>query len=158
MTDFFGISLDELFDLIKKTPNENLYNSLNIMKFPYLKFKASAGVGNFYDIGSEDESFDTLLVETHQIPFGATYAISVDGDSMIPYLNHGDIVFVNATQKPLIGEVGLFFHHNDLIIKEVGEDRLISTNPDYDDITINEDDYCFTRGTIIGTLQQHLVI
>lgn len=158
ITDFFGIFLDELFDLIKLIPNRQLYENFNIIKFPHLKFKASAGSGNFYDDNSNDEYFDFNLIETHQIPFGATYTISVDGESMNPHLKNGDIVFINATKKPLVGEIGLFFHQHDLLIKEVGIDKLISTNPDYKDIIIDEDDYCFIRGTVVGILKQQIDI
>lgn len=61
----------------------------------------------------------------------ADYAIGVWGDSMNPTYCDGDIVYVRKDVRPGIGEIGIFQKDNEIYIKEVGKNCLISHNPEY---------------------------
>ena len=62
----------------------------------------------------------------------ADYTIGVNGDSMEPLYSDGDIVFVEHTTSLHTGDIGIFQKDNNIYIKQVGENRLVSLNPNYD--------------------------
>lgn len=116
------------------------------------RMKASAGYG--YDLDNKDEWRDIKIYdcpEAHE----ADFAVEVDGDSMtVPddpensYVD-GEIVFIKQAEEIPLGEVGLFLHDGKGYIKEAGKNRLISWNPDYDDISGESK----VIGIVIGTME-----
>ena len=66
----------------------------------------------------------------------ADYTIGVNGDSMEPLYSDGDVVFVKHATHLHIGDIGIFQKDNNIYIKQVGENCLVSLNPDYDPIKI----------------------
>ena len=71
---------------------------------------------------------------------------------MEPKFNDGDLVLVRTQPAIDIGEIGIFIVNGDSFIKKQGEDRLISLNPDYDDIIINEWDEVYCKGKVLDKL------
>lgn len=53
-----------------------------------------------------------------------------------------------------IGEIGVFIIDGDGYIKKRGKDRLISINPEYDDIYFKEGQDIRCKGLVIGTLEE----
>ena len=51
-----------------------------------------------------------------------------------------------------VGEIGIFIVNGNGFIKKQGEDRLISLNPDYDDVEISEWDEVYCKGKVLGKL------
>ena len=87
---------------------------------------ASAGLGDF----SNDDSFEVVdLVK--RPPAGASFLVTVNGDSMEPTYHDGQWVFIRAQETLQYGEIGLFAIGADLFIKEYGVNGLISHNPAY---------------------------
>lgn len=87
---------------------------------------ASAGLGDFND----DTSYDVVdLVK--RPPAGASFLVTVHGDSMEPTYRDGQWVFIRAQETLQHGDVGLFAIGADLYIKEYGIDGLVSHNPAY---------------------------
>ena len=87
---------------------------------------ASAGLGDFAD----DDSFEIIdLVK--RPPAGASFLVTVNGDSMEPTYHDGQWVFIRAQETLQYGEIGLFAIGADLYIKEYGVNGLISHNPAY---------------------------
>lgn len=107
---------------------------------PLFYLPASAGTGAFLD----SDDYELHRFPARKVPRGATFALRVRGDSMNPIFLDGDIVFVK--QQPTLedGQIGIFILNGEGFIKKfhTGEDgyTLISKNPEYDDIFINEND------------------
>lgn len=109
--------------------------------YTYMHKLASAGIG-FY--------FDDIPTETIEAPYvdGADFIIGVNGDSMKPTYCDGDMVYVRKQQIVSTGEIGIFMFNNQCLIKEAGEEGLISHNPEYKFIPGSENIICI--GKVLG--------
>lgn len=66
--------------------------------------------------------FDYVDV-TGEVPYGAEFAVKIQGDSMEPYIRDGSIVYVN--RDPLMnGDVGIFCVDGDMLCKQYVRDQL----------------------------------
>lgn len=101
-----------------------------IINLPKSVLKASAGSGNWLD---EQQLESVSVVDTPQTK-KANLIIEVDGDSMEPLYKNGDNVLVNTRAEVAVGDVGIFIVDGNGYIKKLGDNRLISLNPKYDDI------------------------
>ena len=70
--------------------------------------------------------------------------------AMEPDFYDGDILLVEPATDLRIGEVGIFYVDGNSYVKEFGHDELISANPAYAPIPLNEDSRCM--GRVIGKL------
>ena len=73
---------------------------------------------------------------------------------MMPHFKDGDVVLVRSQPYVNVGEIGIFVIDGNGYIKERGDDRLISINPEYDDIYFEEDQDIRCKGLVIGTLEE----
>ena len=103
---------------------------LSVIHFPKSILKASAGSGNWLD---EQQLESVSVLDTPQSR-KANLVIEVDGDSMSPTYENGDNVLVNTKSDVAVGDIGIFIIDGSGYIKKLGTDRLISVNPEYDDI------------------------
>ncbi len=69
-------------------------------------FITPAAAGKPYPL--EDEVIEMIRVPQTGIESKADFAVSISGDSMIPYINDGEIVFVQHTAELQNGEIGIF--------------------------------------------------
>ena len=120
----------------------------NMVSMPIYDLGASAGTGvlldsNYYEVAAMPDTPKTRK---------ANFAVWVNGHSMEPEFNDGDLVLVRTQPAVDIGEIGIFIVNGDSFIKKQGEDRLISLNPDYDDIIINEWDEVYCKGKVLDKL------
>jgi len=103
---------------------------------------ASAGTGQIiFDMPP------TKRIEIPDIPKykKADYAIGVNGRSMEPVYYDGDMLLVEMTESIEIGEIGIFSVDNECYVKQLGENELISLNPDYGNVPLNETAHCMGR-------------
>lgn len=120
----------------------------NMVSMPIYDLGASAGTGvlldsNYYEVAAMP---DTPMTRK------ANFAIWVNGHSMEPKFNDGDLVLVRTQPTVDVGEIGIFIVNGNGFIKKQGEDRLISLNPDYDDVEISEWDEVYCKGKVLGKL------
>lgn len=115
-------------------------------ELPMSEYAASAGTGNWLD----EEYTTRIKVKTTEAARRANVVIKVSGDSMEPLYTDGDKVLVKIQPDVEPGEIGIFIVENEGYIKKKGDHELISINPEYDNIPINEyTDYrCF--GKVLG--------
>ena len=106
---------------------------------------AAAGTGNYLD----NDSFIEIYVD-ETVPKSADFAVKVSGDSMIPRFVDGQTVFIKKQETLEINEIGVFALNNDSFIKKLGERTLISLNPEYPPIPINENDSLYVFGKVVG--------
>ncbi len=117
-----------------------------IIHLPKSVLKASAGSGNWLD---EQQLESVSVVDTPQAR-KANLVLEVDGDSMSPMYENGDNVFVKTQTDIEIGDIGIFIVDGSGYIKKLGTDRLISVNPEYDDIFPTEYSDFRCVGKVLG--------
>lgn len=141
-------AVDKILDVEYNRCANNETSETNIIELPFSLLKASAGTGEWLD----EEQLDKISVTDTPMARKADIVIEVDGDSMIPVFNNGDKVLVRLQPAVEIGEIGIFIIDNMGYIKKYANDRLVSLNPNYDDIYPNE--YTFTKciGKVIGKI------
>ncbi len=107
---------------------------------------ASAGSGVQLDEGFTEP----MQIKPTAIAQRANYAVRVFGNSMEDTYYDGDIVLVEICPDVAIGEIGIFIVNDQGYIKQRGEDRLISLNPEAPDVDIHEGDVVYCRGRVLG--------
>ncbi len=113
-------------------------------------YQVSAGAG--FELGEGDEWYEIEVPDTSKAR-KADFALQIKGNSMEPIYFNGDIVLVKEQPYVNIGEIGIFIIDGNGYIKKRGNDRLISINPEYDDIYFREGQDIRCKGLVIGTLE-----
>ena len=111
---------------------------------------ASAGNGIFI-LGNEAAS--KIAVPEQEWDKRADYVIQVNGDSMLPDYKDGDNVMVSQHIELKHGDVGIFVVNGNAFIKEYGKTELISRNPEFPNIQVNESDNIVCLGKVVGKLE-----
>lgn len=122
---------------------------INFIQIRHSLNKVSAGTG--FELFGEGDVWDEISVpDTYEAEI-CDYALTVEGDSMLPLYEDKDIVLVKAQDNILVGQIGIFIVDNELAyIKKLGNDRLISLNDDYDDIYFSETVQPVCKGLVLG--------
>lgn len=98
----------------------------------------SAGAGEYL----QDEHVEYIEVFADSVPDDADYCLKVNGDSMSPMFESGDIIFVHKQQEPSDGAIMIVDVDGEAYVKKVRVDnnqlRLVSLNPAYDDIIVDK--------------------
>lgn len=99
-----------------------------------------------------DSSYTTKLeIPTQRVPDNAHYCVRVNGNSMEPAYRDGDIVFVQRLDGAVReGEIGVFALNGEGFLKRLGRGELLSLNPDYPPIPIQEYDDLRCQGRVLG--------
>lgn len=121
-------------------------DDVKVIHLPKSVLKASAGSGNWLD---EQQLESVSVLDTPQSR-KANLVIEVDGDSMSPMYENGDNVLVNTKSDVAVGDIGIFIVDGNGYIKKLGTDRLISVNPEYDDIFPEEYSDFRCVGKVLG--------
>ncbi len=116
----------------------------------FATLKASAGTGEQL---IDDPEQDFIEVVKNDTTLQAKFAIQIHGDSMEPEYSDGDIVLVKTQPQINVGQIGIFTVNDMGYIKKLGTDRLVSINPEYDDIYFKEGQDIRCKGLVIGTLE-----
>lgn len=117
----------------------------------FATLKASAGTGEQL---IDDPERDVIEVVKNEITMQAKFAIQIHGDSMEPEYSDGEIFLVKTQPQINVGQIGIFTVNDMGYIKKLGTDRLISVNPEYDDIYFEEEQEIRCKGLVIGTLEE----
>ena len=123
-----------------------------LLLLPRSEQPASAGTGMF--LGPED--FETIYVRDNPLIRRASFGVPVSGDSMEPDYHDGDTLLVEAASDIRVGEVGVFTLDGQGYVKERGKDTLISLNPEYAPIPMDESVRC--NGRVIGILDPEWIV
>ncbi len=137
--------VDSVLDIESKRCENALQGS--VITFRRLsQSKASAGCG--FDLNDPDQWKSIKVVDTPEAR-QADFAVEVEGASMEPDYHDGDIVYISLAAEVPVGQVGLFIQNGKGYIKEAGKGRIVSRNPDYNDI-FPEDGDIECKGRVIG--------
>lgn len=137
--------VSELADLKEKIPNILLEAPTNHTPVRYISYHqrtASAGNGQ---IVFEDMPVDRIEIPDIPKYKRVSYAIGVNGQSMEPLYNDGDILLIEPTCQIEAGEIGIFIVDGEAFVKKLGEGELISLNKGYPNITLTEYSNCMGR-------------
>ena len=116
----------------------------------YSTLKVSAGTGEPL---IDDTYHDFLKVKRSDLTDEANFAVQISGNSMLPRFKDKEWVLVRSQPDVEIGEIGIFIIDGNGYIKERAADRLVSINPEYDDIFFKENQDIKCKGLVIGTLE-----
>lgn len=116
----------------------------------YSTLRVSAGTGEPL---IDDTYPEFIEIKRSKLTEEANFAVKINGNSMLPHYKNNDIVLVRSQPEVAVGEIGIFTIDGEGYIKERGENRLISLNPEYDDIYFKEGQDIRCKGLIIGTLE-----
>ncbi len=117
---------------------------------PLFDLPVSAGPGEFLD----GDSFDNIRIGVNSVTATATYAVRVNGDSMMPKYKSGDIIIVEETNSVEYGELGIFILDGDGYFKKFAGDRLQSLNPEYGDILLDQFDSVICCGRVLSKVKK----
>lgn len=145
------------FTLNKETERIEKYGKLGEASRPVTAFpmrlisyyfkNASAGTGQLVIDNLPDKDIEIPDKPEYR---NVSYAIGVNGSSMEPAFQDGDILLVEATQEIEVGDIGIFQINDECFVKKLGEKELISLNKDYKNIPLDET--AATLGKVIGKL------
>lgn len=120
----------------------------NVIPLMHFLTPVSAGSGVLF--GSDD--FENLEVVSNSYTRSADFCLTVEGCSMEPKYMDGDIILVKEQADVDFGEIGVFLLDGRGYVKQKGEDRLISLNPDLPDVYPEEYGDLRCAGKVVGTL------
>ena len=92
-------------------------NAVEYREALFSRLRPSAGPGNFLD----EENFEKRLFPADSIPPGADFAFQVDGNSMEPVYQDGQLLWVQLCSGLRVGEVGLMCYDGLSYVKVYGE-------------------------------------
>lgn len=142
MVDF---TLNEEYDRCTSEPEKETPT----ISIRHSTYKVSAGKG--FDLDDRDSWEEIEIPDTPEAR-KADFAVTIKGDSMEPIYSDGQIVLVREQPAVDIGETGVYIVNGGGFIKINGGNRLISINPEYDDISFNESDSVYCAGKVIGVV------
>ena len=114
----------------------------------------AAGIGDPTEFGEESEP---IFVYASNDADRADYVFIVNGDSMTPDYNDGDMVFVQGLpigSRLRYGEIGAFIVGNELYIKEYEKDGLHSLNPSYPVLRFCEEESVYLIGRVLSVMDK----
>ena len=138
-------TLNHLYDIEKRMETAKEFTTPTI-PVKHSIFKVSAGMGEWL----ADEEWDRITILDTPQARKATFALTIEGDSMMPDFEDGDIVLVKQQDAVDIGQICIYTVDGKGYIKKFGGDRLISLNDDYDDIIFKDYQNIHCQGLVIG--------
>ncbi len=112
---------------------------------------AAAGSGTYLG----PEAFRIIYVRADTLAAQAAFAVPVSGDSMEPQFQDGDILLVDKAPAE-VGEIGVFTLQGNGYVKQLGDGELISLNPRYEPIPMDDSVIC--NGKVIGKLNPEWIV
>lgn len=115
----------------------------------------SAGEGAILDTMTD---FDVVNVVSNIYTRRAAYLLTVRGESMSPRFHDNDVIMVEEADDIELGEIGIWNLNGRSFVKQKGHDRLISLNPEYRDVYMEEFDQCYCQGRVVGVLDPEWIV
>lgn len=137
----------------KTEPAEESRPSLSLHR-PYSAVAAAEGSGAFL----LDDGYDEITVELNRYTQQADVILKVVGRSMEPAISNGDCVLVRRQPSVNIGEIGVFIIDGQGYLKESAPDKLLSLNPEVNDVTFGDQQIVECYGKFISVLDPDWII
>ena len=128
-----------------------------LIRLQFFEKPLAAGIGDPTEFeGLSDEIY---LYESDEYR-RADYVFRVNGDSMEPRFENGDLVLVERVPNGLKlrdGEIGAFIVGNEMYIKEYRSDGLYSLNKNYDRLRFDEEQAVYLIGRVLTVLDPEAI-
>lgn len=131
---------------------EEIAREPQVLYLPEPLQKASAGRGALAD----DDSAEQIKVLHNSHTIKADYIMTVSGDSMEPEIADGERLLIREQPAVEDGELGIFLRGGERYVKRLLGGALVSANPAYPDIPLDEDSRCI--GKVISVLDPSWVL
>ncbi len=140
-----NIEYTRALEIQKQTSHKEITAESPVLFYPVPEYSepVSAGTGRPIDLAYPE---NIMLIK--EPPRGTSFIAHVNGDSMDPTFQDGDMVFVHAQNEIKQGQIGIFFMDGQEFIKELGDGELISHNSKYESIELDESIRC--QGLVLG--------
>ncbi|EME3493568.1 helix-turn-helix domain-containing protein [Enterococcus faecium] len=103
----------------------------------------SAGTGEWLDDEIVDEVSYEGVIPEHD------FAVKVNGDSMLPLFEDGQVIFVKSTSDVRDGQIIVCQVNNEAFVKKLSGNKLVSLNKKYEDISICDTDDFKIYGVVV---------
>lgn len=141
------VFIDTMLKLSEAAAERQKEDRLISIRF-FERTAVSAGTG-LYDDNNE---YPTVKrVPDNAITRAADFCCYVSGDSMEPEFYDGDLICVKEQPSVEVGEIGIFVINNELFVKKLGTNGLISLNSEYDIIKKSPNIIC--QGKVLGKIE-----
>lgn len=120
----------------------------DIRRIPLRLMGVSAGTGEYIN----DYSIDNYIETDNML---ADYALRINGNSMEPIYRNDQIILVQNTEVLKDGEVGIFYLDGEQYCKQLAGNKLLSYNPDYAPIEMNEVNTFRILGKVVGKIDNN---
>jgi len=98
-------------------PETKSRSSIRYVEMPVSTLAVSAGTGELLG----EDSFEKMRFPESSVPAGAEFGLRVNGDSMEPVYQNGQIVWIQQCSELSIGEVGIFIYDGEGYLKAYDE-------------------------------------
>lgn len=102
----------------------------------------SAGTGEWLEENQEEIEYSGDIPQ-HD------FAVRVNGDSMLPLFEDGQVIFVNGSSEARDGQIIVCRVNSDAYVKKLSGNKLVSLNKDYSDILISDTDDFKIFGVVV---------
>ena len=165
LADIFDCSINDFFPPIEQTSSiESIYNQLDQPRkakvynfaeyqlreqnkkpklFITIRGYVSAGTGEWLEDEVVDEVSYEGVIPEHD------FAVKVNGDSMLPLFEDGQVIFIKATSDVRDGQVIVCQVNNEAFVKKLSSNKLVSLNKKYEDISISDTDDFKIYGVVV---------
>ena len=165
LADIFDCSINDFFPPIETTASiESIYNQLDqprkakVYNFAEYQLReqnkrpkitieirgyVSAGTGEWLEDEIVDEVSYEGVIPEHD------FAVKVNGDSMLPLFEDGQVIFIKGTSDVRDGQIIVCQVNNEAFVKKLSGNKLVSLNKKYDDISISDTDDFKIYGVVV---------
>lgn len=138
--------VDNLIDgLLELNNNQPSTTQQPVIRLAVYDQPVCAGNGNF--IIDATKTFKDFP----NVPSDADFAVRVQGDSMTPVYNDGDLVFIKSTDTLNNGDDGIFIVDGEITLKRFMGNELIPLNTKYPKISQK----AIIQGKVVGIAEHH---
>lgn len=165
LADIFDCSINDFFPPIEATASiESIYNQLDQPRktkvynfaeyqlreqnkkpklFITIRGYVSAGTGEWLEDEIVDEVSYEGVIPEHD------FAVKVNGDSMLPLFEDGQVIFIKGTSDVRDGQIIVCQVNNEAFVKKLSGNKLVSLNKKYEDISISDTDDFKIYGVVV---------
>lgn len=143
-------SLKDVYSKLTKDRQSKVYDfasyqlkEQNKPKISYLYGYVSAGTGEFLEDQEKEE------VEIPKDAPAHDFVLSVNGDSMLPLFQDGELIYIKATSEARDGQIIVCKLNDEAYVKKLSGNKLVSLNKKYEDIPIHDYEDFKIFGTVI---------
>ena len=104
------------------------------------------------NVGISDAESSIRVKNTGKVT-EASYALKVEGESMMPEYSEGDILIIKEQNEVKIGELCIYICDGKSYFRKFAGDKLISLNPEYSDNSLSDFSSCACVGLVLGRLR-----